>query len=741
MAMLRVAVPPSRPDTSHINVLCEGFANTTLLSSDADFTAGYEIGEELGRGGWATVYSARRRTSAAVLGAAAAPLAIKVMDKCTIGGRAGEVSQVVQRMRDECRVLSELAHPRVVKMIEIAESPHCVYIVMQNAAGGALLERILERGVFSEANAKHVMRQVLEVLSFMHAHGVIHRDIKPENILLEAPDRWDVVITDFGLVKIFSDRDSLATSMPRAGSLQLLDNGGRRPPAPSFGMPGGSGTTLHASAHHGAPLFEMLGGGGTSSLAPPSTRHADAHHGASASTLAFQATLERCATRVGGSPFYQAPEQVYCTAPYPTTYGAGVDVWSSGIVLYILLSGTFPFDEASIPPPPRFPFDEASIPPPPLAAAAERVDGRRDGRAHRQDGYDGAAPPAGTAAGRGADHTAAIAAKAAQTWTADRERRGLVNDTSSVPIRSHQRPDDVIGLVNDADGGGGEGVRGAARHWPSGASSPSVPIPVPGVPPPPPAAFPPSRASGSGIFHSFPAERFENVSASARDAINAMLSVDPKRRPTAETMCRHPWLMDNAQDDASLSPTGVLEASSLSASYLVDMAFTVRLAKRAREAAHEGLRSGSFGPYGSSFESDGPGARYGASFGTSFGARDGASFGARDGASFGARDGASFDDRDGASFLLEGSPVRGGFGALSAPFTGGGGVTTPVLAARVVDQLPPPAAPLRASHHAHISGHISGKDSGKVSAHPLKMARQHGGFESLEANKLTQPRV
>ncbi|KOO34738.1 calcium calmodulin-dependent protein kinase type 1-like protein [Chrysochromulina tobinii] len=239
-----------------MNVLCKNFANTTLLSSDADFTAGYEIGEELGRGGWATVYSARRRTSAAALGAASAaasaPLAIKVMDKCTIGGRAGEVSQVVQRMRDECRVLSELAHPRVVKMIEIAESPHCVYIVMQNAAGGALLERILERGVFSEANAKHVMRQVLEVLSFMHAHGVIHRDIKPENILLEAPDRWDVVLTDFGLVKIFSDRDSLATSMPRAGSLQLLDSGGRRPPAPSFGMPGGSGTTLHASAHHGA---------------------------------------------------------------------------------------------------------------------------------------------------------------------------------------------------------------------------------------------------------------------------------------------------------------------------------------------------------------------------------------------------------------------------------------------------------------------------------------------------------
>jgi hypothetical protein len=117
------------------------------------------------------------------------------------------------------------------------------------------------------------------------------------------------------------------------------------------------------------------------------------------------------------------------------------------------------------------------------------------------------------------------------------------------------------------------------------------------------------------------------------------------------------------------------------------MAFTVRLAKRAREAAHEGLRSGSYGPYGSSFESDGPDARCGASFGTSFGARDGA----------------SFDDRDGASFLLEGSPVRGGFRA-------------------------PSAAVLRTSRHT-----ISGNDSGKVSAHPLKMARQQGGFERLEA--------
>ena len=46
----------------------------------------------------------------------------------------------------------------------------------------------------------------------MHKHGVIHRDIKPENILLAneeaSDDPWAIKVSDFGLVKIFSDEDS-----------------------------------------------------------------------------------------------------------------------------------------------------------------------------------------------------------------------------------------------------------------------------------------------------------------------------------------------------------------------------------------------------------------------------------------------------------------------------------------------------------------------------------------------------
>ena len=69
------------------------------------------------------------------------------MDKIALGKVVHDgVPRLVERMRDECRVLAELRHPHVVQLIEVFEAPQHLFIIMEAAPGGALLERILERG-------------------------------------------------------------------------------------------------------------------------------------------------------------------------------------------------------------------------------------------------------------------------------------------------------------------------------------------------------------------------------------------------------------------------------------------------------------------------------------------------------------------------------------------------------------------------------------------------------------------
>lgn len=46
---------------------------------------------------------------------------------------------------------------------------------------------------------------MLSALAHLHAHGAMHRDVKPENLLLAHPDRWEVQLSDFGLVRVMED--------------------------------------------------------------------------------------------------------------------------------------------------------------------------------------------------------------------------------------------------------------------------------------------------------------------------------------------------------------------------------------------------------------------------------------------------------------------------------------------------------------------------------------------------------
>jgi eukaryotic-like serine/threonine-protein kinase len=108
----------------------------------------------------------------------------------------------IQRFERETVVMSKLAHPHCVSVIDfgVQEAP---YVVMEFVAGRTL-RSVIEGGRLSVERAVHITRQVLAGLAHAHAQGIVHRDIKPANIMLsEATGTGEHVrILDFGLATL-----------------------------------------------------------------------------------------------------------------------------------------------------------------------------------------------------------------------------------------------------------------------------------------------------------------------------------------------------------------------------------------------------------------------------------------------------------------------------------------------------------------------------------------------------------
>ncbi|CAE7741191.1 SIK2, partial [Symbiodinium sp. KB8] len=90
------------------------------------------------------------------------------------------------RLLEEVRILSSLRHPHIITLYDVyfSQQEEAIFSVTELAQGGELFDSILASGNFSEAQARHVVWQVLSALAFMHRREVVHRDIKPENILV-----------------------------------------------------------------------------------------------------------------------------------------------------------------------------------------------------------------------------------------------------------------------------------------------------------------------------------------------------------------------------------------------------------------------------------------------------------------------------------------------------------------------------------------------------------------------------
>jgi serine/threonine-protein kinase len=206
----------------------------------------YELGQLIGRGGMAEVYSG-------VDTRLGRTVAIKLLKADLAADSSFEA-----RFRQEAQASARMAHPTIVRVYDAGDEitldsngveRHLPYIIME-LVRGEVLRDILRQRRLTQQEAIAYATGVLTALEFSHQAGVIHRDIKPANVMITETNA--VKVMDFGIARAVSDSSAtLAQTNGIVGTAQYFS------PEQARGETVDHRTDLYST---GVLLYEMLTG-------------------------------------------------------------------------------------------------------------------------------------------------------------------------------------------------------------------------------------------------------------------------------------------------------------------------------------------------------------------------------------------------------------------------------------------------------------------------------------------------
>jgi eukaryotic-like serine/threonine-protein kinase len=167
----------------------------------------YRIRRAIGSGGMGVVYEAEHL----LIGR---KVAVKVLTARGLPSNAGVV-----RFRREAQAAASVGNSHVVDVLDMGQlDDGSLYIVLEHLDGVHLGWAVAQSGPFSVSRAIHVMCQLCDALSAVHAAGIVHRDLKPENIfLIERDGEPDFVkVLDFGVCRVI---DAQEVSLTASGDM------------------------------------------------------------------------------------------------------------------------------------------------------------------------------------------------------------------------------------------------------------------------------------------------------------------------------------------------------------------------------------------------------------------------------------------------------------------------------------------------------------------------------------------
>lgn len=187
----------------------------------------------------------------------------------------------IERFKSEVLIMNLLDHPNILRFYESYEDEKHYYLVLELCKGGELFDHIIQNNYYSEDDARIIFSQIMKALIYCHHNGISHRDLKPENFLmLTKSDPFSIKVIDFGLSKNFTKN-------------------------------------ININANDNSKIIDSKTEAAFTGRRNPKSKY--------------------IMNTKAGTPFYIAPEVL------TGSYTEKCDVWSAGVILYILLCGYPPF--------------------------------------------------------------------------------------------------------------------------------------------------------------------------------------------------------------------------------------------------------------------------------------------------------------------------------------------------------------------------------------------------------------
>ncbi|MBC8353988.1 MAG: protein kinase [Planctomycetes bacterium] len=188
--------------------------------------AGYQVLDELGRGGMGVVYRARDE-------AIGREIALKTLQRMSPDG--------LHRFKQEFRTLADIAHPNLASLYELLSDGQTWCFTMEILEGVDFLEYVwsgfdgpdsiagcqptTDSGRTSRLTAErqdrlvNALTQLATGLNALHEAGVLHSDIKPSNVLMTKEGR--LVLLDFGLAAQIRKHDAIGKRVVQGTPLYM----------------------------------------------------------------------------------------------------------------------------------------------------------------------------------------------------------------------------------------------------------------------------------------------------------------------------------------------------------------------------------------------------------------------------------------------------------------------------------------------------------------------------------------